>query len=116
MSGSAGKGGSSAGGSGGRGGSGGSGTAGTGGSTGSTGGTGSSCDPPVDPTNCMDADDFCAGYSYAPGDRVLAECMVGTAGCIDGRTMMFECVSACTTQTPGTGVDNSKWNIVNQCN
>ena len=63
-----------------------------------------------------DADDFCAGYSYAPGDTVLAECTVGTAGCIDGRTMLFECVAGCTTQTPGTGTDNSKWKIVDQCN
>jgi hypothetical protein len=95
------------------------GAGGTGGSSagaGGSAGTGSSCSPPAVPTSCMDADDFCAGYSYMTGDQVLAKCTVGTAGCISGRTMLFECKSACTSQTPGTGVDNSKWSIVNQCN
>jgi hypothetical protein len=56
------------------------------------------------------------GYSYAPGDRVANKCASGTAGCIVNKTMLFECVAACDTQTPGTGTDTSKWKIVNQCN
>ena len=54
--------------------------------------------------------------TYVMGDRVIAECKVGTGGCISGMDMMFECKTQCDTQDPGTIVDQNKWGIASQCN
>jgi hypothetical protein len=85
------------------------GSAGSGGTAGS-----SSCEGPTGST-CAEASSWCSGYAYETGDLVTEECTVGTAGCIAGRTMLFECVSACGTHTPATIVDNQYWRIEAQC-
>jgi hypothetical protein len=85
------------------------GSAGNGGSAGS-----SSCEGPTG-TTCATASSWCSGYAYATGDLVTEVCTVGTAGCIVGWTMLFECVSACGAHTPATIVDNQYWRIEGQC-
>ena len=95
-------------------GSGGKAGSGTSGSAGAGGG-GSSCTP-ASGTTCSTAVEYEDGCSYAPGDRVLATCKVGTAGCIQNREMLFQCVSACDTQDPGTITNTARWTIADQCN
>jgi hypothetical protein len=88
-------------------------SAGSAGSSAGTGGT-SSCEGPTG-DDCDTASDYCAGYPYVAGDLVVEVCTVGTAGCISGRTMVFECISACDTHSPATIVDNQYWKVDAQC-
>jgi hypothetical protein len=93
------------------------GTAGTAGASGSAGaaGTGGGCSGPTG-TTCATANDYCAGFAYAVGAKVLAMCIVNTGGCIANKEMLFNCVADCGSTTPGTGADQNKWTIAEQCN
>jgi hypothetical protein len=103
------------GGSGGNAGTGGSGgNAGTGGSGGNAGSAGG-CSGPTGAT-CATANDYCPGFAYAVGDKVLAKCTVNTGGCISNKEMLFSCAADCATTTPGSGADQNKWSIADQCN
>jgi hypothetical protein len=64
----------------------------------------------------LTANDYCPGFAYAAGDRVLATCTVNTGGCIADKDMLFSCVADCAATTPGTGADQNKWTISSQCN
>jgi hypothetical protein len=92
------------------------GTSGAGGTSAGNAGSGgsSSCEGPTG-SECATASTYCAGYPYETGDLVIAVCTVGTAGCISGRTMLFECQSGCDTHSPTTIVDNQYWRIEAQC-
>jgi hypothetical protein len=93
------------------------GTAGKGGTAGSGGSGGSGTCTPPSGTTCTTAVDYCMGYPYMPMDYVMATCQVGTAGCLQGRRMLFRCVATCDTQVPGgVGfVDTSHWSVAGQC-
>jgi hypothetical protein len=109
---------------------GGSGTSGTAGTfssmTGGSGGAGGSsgtfsvaggvsgCSPPGGST-CDSASDYCSGYPYVPGDRVVNHCANASAGCVKDKLMLFECVDSCGSQVPGTGTTEEHWKVKANC-
>lgn len=87
---------------------------GTAGGGGAAGGGAPNCDPPSGMT-CKDAAAYCAGQSYAVGDKVLATCAVNTGGCISGKSWLFTCAKAgCADKAPGTTAGEGYWTIT-QC-
>ena len=65
---------------------------------------------------CNTANQYCPGFAYQVGAKVLAKCTVSTGGCILDKQMLFSCATECATTTPGTTVDQVKWTIADQCN